>query len=66
MLWPALGLLPERVRDEYGFRFRSLERAVSAWLVAGWRVWRPLIPTSWRWMPQARAADRRIGIGPGQ
>jgi uncharacterized protein (DUF2236 family) len=65
-LWPALGLLPERVRDEYGFRFGPLERVVSAWLVAGWQAWRPLIPTGLRWMPQARAADRRIGAAARQ
>ena len=64
-LWPSVGLLPPTVRDEYGLRWGPLERAVSRWLVTGWLAWRPLIPTSWRWMPQARAADRRIG-GEGQ
>ena len=59
-LWPAIGLLPPRVREEFGLGWGPLERGVSAWLVAGWRAWRPLIPTSWRWMPQARAADRRL------
>ncbi len=33
---------------------------VSAWLVAGWRAWRPLIPRTWRQMPKALAADARI------
>ena len=41
------------VREEYGLRWGPLERAVSAWLVAGWRAWRPLIPTGFRRMPQA-------------
>jgi uncharacterized protein (DUF2236 family) len=59
-LWPAVGLLPPRLRDEFGLRWGPLERAVSAWLVAGWRRWRPLVPTSLRWVVQARAADRRI------
>ena len=59
-LWPSVGLLPAAVRDEYGLRWGPLERAVSAWLIAGWQAWRPLIPTSWRWMPHARAADRRV------
>lgn len=63
-LWPAVGLLPDRVRTEYGFRFGPLERAVSAWLVAGWRAWRPLIPTRWRWMAFARAAERRMTARP--
>jgi uncharacterized protein (DUF2236 family) len=64
-LWPSLGLLPESVRDEYGFRWGPLERVVSAWLVAGWRLWRPRLPASFRQMPQALAADRRAGgLGP--
>jgi uncharacterized protein (DUF2236 family) len=62
-LWPAVGLLPDRVRTEYGLPFGPLERAVSAWLVAGWRAWRPLIPTRWRWMAHARAAERRMTAG---
>ena len=59
-LWPSLGLLPESVRTDYGFRWGPLERAVSAWLVAGWRCWRPLLPAAFRQMPQALAADRRV------
>jgi uncharacterized protein (DUF2236 family) len=59
-LWPAVGLLPSRLRDEFGLRWGPLERAVSAWVVAGWRGWRPLVPTSLRWVAQARAADRRV------
>jgi uncharacterized protein (DUF2236 family) len=65
-LWPAVGLLPERIRDEFGLRWGPAERAASAWLVAGWRAWRPLIPTGWRWMPQAIAADRRVAATDGQ
>ncbi len=60
-LWPAIGLLPPRIREEFGFAWGARERLVSAWLVAAWRAWRPLVPTSLRWMAQARAADRRIG-----
>ena len=62
-LWPAVGLLPDRVRAEFGLEWGVVQRSVSAWLIAGWRAWRPVIPTSWRWMPQARAADRRVGSG---
>jgi hypothetical protein len=36
---------------------------VSAWLVAGWRVWRPLLPRSFRQMQKALDADRRIAGG---
>jgi uncharacterized protein (DUF2236 family) len=57
---PSIGLLPTSVRDEYGLEWGPLQRAVSAWLVAGWRGWRPLLPAGFRQMPQALAADRRI------
>ncbi|MEA2519026.1 MAG: hypothetical protein QOF49_1106, partial [Chloroflexota bacterium] len=67
MLWPAIGLLPPNVRAGYGLAWGPLERTVAAWLVATWRLWRPLLPTGFRQMPQARAADRRVagheGIG---
>jgi uncharacterized protein (DUF2236 family) len=61
-LWPSIGLLPPSIREAYGFRWGSLERTVSAWLVAGWRTWNPLLPRAFRQMPQALAADRRIGV----
>jgi len=59
-LWPAVGLLPSSVRDAYGFRRGPLERAVSGWLVSGWRAWRPWLSPGFRQMPQALAADRRV------
>jgi uncharacterized protein (DUF2236 family) len=59
-LWPSIGLLPEGVRADYGFRWGAFEQAVSSWLVSGWRAWRPLLPESFRQMPQALAADRRL------
>jgi uncharacterized protein (DUF2236 family) len=59
-MWPALDLLPPRVLDELGLSWTPLHRAVSAWLVGGFRLWRPVIPTSLRWMPKARAADARV------
>jgi uncharacterized protein (DUF2236 family) len=59
-LWPAVGLLPESVRAGYELRWGPLERAVSAWLVATWRAWRPVLHPTFRWMPQALAADRRV------
>ena len=60
-LWPAVGLLPQSVRDGYGLRWGPFERAVAAWLVATWRLWRPILPAGFRQMPQALGADRRIG-----
>ena len=60
-LWPSLGLLPASIREAYGFRWGPLEKSVSAWLVTAWRAWNPILPASFRQMPQALAAKRRIG-----
>jgi uncharacterized protein (DUF2236 family) len=62
-LWPAIGLLPASVRADYGLRWGPLERAVSGWLVAAWRAWRPVLPASFRQMRHALAADRRLASG---
>lgn len=59
-LWPAIGLLPASVRDGYGVAWGPLERAVAAWLVGGWRLWRSILPAGFRQMPQALAAERRV------
>jgi len=59
-MWPSIGLLPASVREDYGLRWGAGERLVSAWLVAGWRAWRPLLPASFRQMPKALMADRRM------
>jgi uncharacterized protein (DUF2236 family) len=58
-LWPSIGLLPRTVREDYGLAWGPRERLVSAWLVATWRAWRPLLPATFRQMPRALAADRR-------
>jgi len=60
LLWPSIGLLPARIRDGYRLRWGWRERLVAGWLVGTWRAWRPLLPSSFRQMPQALAADRRI------
>ena len=62
-LWPSIGLLPPGVRQAYGLRWGARERLVSGWLVAGWRTWRPFLPQSFRQMPRALAADRRMASG---
>lgn len=59
-MWPSIGLLPPSVRAAYGLPWGTRERLVSGWLLAGWRAWRPLLPASFRQMPQALAADRRV------
>jgi uncharacterized protein (DUF2236 family) len=60
-LWPAIGLLPPSLREAYGLPWGKPEQVVSRWLVSGWRVWRPFLPTGFRQMPHALAADRRLG-----
>jgi len=64
-LWPSVGLLPPSVRRDYDLPWGARERAVSAWLVAGWRAWRLVLPESFRQMPRALAADRRVGRSDG-
>jgi uncharacterized protein (DUF2236 family) len=59
--WPALGLLPAPVRAGFGIRWGRRERLVAAWLAAAWRGWARVLPVGWRTMPQALAADRRVG-----
>ena len=59
-LWPAVGLLPPSIREAYGLTWGARERLVSRWLVAGWRLWRPWLPRTFRQMPQALAAERRV------
>jgi uncharacterized protein (DUF2236 family) len=63
LFWPSIGLLPPAVRDGYGLAWGLRQRAVAAWLVAAWQAWRPVLPPSFRQMPQALAADRRVGAG---
>jgi uncharacterized protein (DUF2236 family) len=59
---PAIGLLPATVRREYGLPWGVRERAIEAWLVTGWRAWRPVIPPTWRWFGEAMAAERRVTL----
>ena len=60
-LWPSIGLLPPAILEAYGFAWGPVHRAVAAWLVAGWRAWNPVLPPGFRQMPQALAAERRVG-----
>ncbi len=60
LLWPALDLLPERLREEYGIRWDPWHAAVAEWLRRGMGFWDHRLPRSWRAMPQARAADCRM------
>ncbi len=64
LMWPALQLLPDAVREGYGIPNDALRRAVSAWLAGAFRAWRPRFPRGVRSMPQALAADERIAGRP--
>lgn len=59
-MWPAVDLLPEPIRIGYGLPWGRRERLVSAWLTAGYRAWRPILPVGFRTMPWARSADARL------
>lgn len=63
LFWPSIGLLPARVRDGYGLPWGLRQRLVAAWLLSTWQAWRPMLPQSFRQMPQAIRADRRVGAG---
>lgn len=58
-MWPALELLPGRLREAYVGPDVPARRVLASLLLAGWQGWRPLLPSSFRQMPQALAADRR-------
>jgi len=60
LMWPAVALLPPRLRDEYGIPWGPGHAAVAGWLRAAFRLWGRRLPVAWRSMPQARAADRRM------
>jgi uncharacterized protein (DUF2236 family) len=59
-MWPAVDLLPEPIRIGYGLSWGRREQLVSAWLTAGYRAWRPILPVGFRTMPWARSADARL------
>jgi uncharacterized protein (DUF2236 family) len=63
LFWPAIGLLPRSIREGYQLPWGLRQRAVASWLVATWSAWRPVLPPSFRQMPQALQADRRVGAG---
>ena len=55
LFWPSIGLLPARVREGYGLPWGMRQRLVATWLVSTWQAWRPMLPPSFRQMPQALA-----------
>ena len=63
---PGLGLLPARLRDEFGIAWTPRDQRVSRALSSAVRVWTAVVPGPPRWMPQARAAYRRIAAPGGR
>jgi len=67
-LWPAralmcqvtIGLLPERLRAAYGLTWQPWQDACLARELAALRLALPLLPPVVRYLPQARAARRRV------
>jgi uncharacterized protein (DUF2236 family) len=59
LMLPALALLPERVRDGFGFAWGPGRAATARLLDAAIRLWVRLLPRSVRAMPQARRAEAR-------
>ncbi len=57
---PGLALLPERIRAGFGLPWGSRREALAGVAAVGLRTWVGLMPRSWRAMPQARAAERRV------
>jgi uncharacterized protein (DUF2236 family) len=63
-LWPSIGLLPASVREAYRFPWDLRHRLVESWLTTVWHAWNQRLPPSFREMPQALAAERRVASGP--
>jgi uncharacterized protein (DUF2236 family) len=57
---PGLALLPPRLRDEYGIRWTDRHERLADALGRAVRAWVTVVPSGWRAMPQARAAERRV------
>jgi uncharacterized protein (DUF2236 family) len=62
---PGLALVPPRLRDEFGIGCSARDEAVANALSAAVRRWTSVVPGPPRWMPQARAAYRRVDAAGG-
>jgi uncharacterized protein (DUF2236 family) len=56
---PGLALLPARLREEFGVAWTPRHERSADWLRHAVRAWVRVVPSAWRAMPQARAAERR-------
>lgn len=59
LMLPALDMLPERLREEYGLPWGPGRARLAHAVDHAVRLWVRLLPTSWRAMPEARGAERR-------
>jgi uncharacterized protein (DUF2236 family) len=57
---PGLGLLPERLRAEFGVGWGPRREAMARLSGQALRAWVRSVPRGWRQMPQARSAYRRV------
>ncbi len=55
------GLLPEKLRDGYGLAWNEPRERIFRLLTASLRTFHPLLPAPIRVVPQARAAEKRLG-----
>ena len=62
---PGLALLPPPIREGYGLDWSTRQEVLAGTLGAGLRTWVRLTPRSWRAMPPARDAERRVVAVPG-
>lgn len=58
---PGLALLPPRLRSDYGIAWGRSRVALARLGAIGLRTWVRLMPRGWRALPQARAAEERVG-----
>jgi uncharacterized protein (DUF2236 family) len=58
---PGLALLPPRLRSDYGIAWSRPRSLLARLGVVGLRAWVRLMPRAWRALPQARAAETRVG-----
>ena len=57
---PGLALLPAPIRDGFEIGWSPLHEALAGSLGHGLHAWVRLMPRTWRAMPQARSAERRV------
>jgi uncharacterized protein (DUF2236 family) len=63
---PGLALLPARLRDEFGIGWTRRDERVARAASLAVRAWTSAVPGPARWMPQARAAYRRVAAPSGR